>query len=47
MKRPYKYCMDRQKGRSRSNRMILINLNVSNRMKSIHSNVTKFLKNNT
>ena len=40
--------MERKKGRSGSNRMILIHSNVSNQMMMlIHSNVSKFFKNNT
>ena len=36
--------MERKKGRSGSNRMILVHSNVSNQMILIHSNVRKFFK---
>ena len=41
MERKNKHCMERRKGRSGSNRMILIHSNVSNQMTLIHSNVSK------
>ena len=47
MKRKNKHCMERKKGCSGSNQMILIHSNVSNRMILIHSNVSKFFKKNT
>ena len=44
MKRKNKHCMERKKGRSGSNRMILINSNVNNRKILIHSNGSKSFK---
>ena len=44
MERKNKHCMERKKGRSGSNRMILIHSNVSNQMMLTHSNVCKFFK---
>ena len=44
MKRKNKHCMQRKNGRSGSNRMILIYLNVSNRIILFQSNVSKFFK---
>ena len=44
MKSKNKHCMERKKGRSGSNCMTLIHLNVRNRMILIHSNVSKFFK---
>ena len=38
------YCMERKKGLSGSNRMVLIHSNESNQMMLIHSNVSKFFK---
>ena len=44
MKRKIKHCMEGKKGRSGSNRMILVHLNVSNPIILIHLNVNKFFK---
>ena len=44
MERKNKHCMERRKGRSGSNRMILIYSNKINQTMLIHSNVSKFFK---